>query len=137
MSNEMKYKWVPLKSLGPIRFNVPFSEQYLNEYDLEDITEGEDWTTYKILNFNTHLYVEDGIVTGCETGYSCVYNDIELIGLSTSLLTHVFENKFTLAQANYLGDIVIKYECDEWNATLWIEDNIIESAHVGGRIFED
>jgi hypothetical protein len=124
----MKNIWVPNVSLGDIVIgrNISVYEKsvgaVVNPEISSDIT---GWVNYDIPGTETDISVENGMVVAVSSYESCVYNNIEMIGLSREELESLLgcqpdEEGDPVLFDN--GDISTPLEFFKLGAEVWLED---------------
>ncbi len=98
-----------------------------------------DWATYRLEKYNTHFHIRNEVLESVETGYSCVYRGIELIGKPYYVVKRMFGTSLEKARKySYEEEQREMYVNDNLGVTIWVTNGIVDSILVNGTsLYED
>ncbi len=129
----MILEWIPLKSVGHFIFGTPIDEYY-KKFSLrpipEEYYEGVDWEVFGISGRDDlRLYFEKGRLKAVSCEESCLYRDMNLIGMAFEEVSSMFNAEPDIMEPEELSDGWHEvYEFEESGLQLWVKKGIAVTA---------
>lgn len=119
-----KIKWNPLKNVGPFKINTSIDD-YIEKYNLKKTENGKkdktNWITYREINSNISIHVENNRIVSIACYKYCFYNDVNIIGLTIN----DFKNLINKTPDDNIDTIEIEnetqyvYEFEDLGCQVW------------------
>lgn len=129
-SDKINFDWIPLKSVGPFKFND--SIKNYSQYEVIEIKEEYvaevDWIVYGLSSFDFRIYVENELINSIGCFEKCIYKNINLIGISFMEFTQLLNDEPTEFSIEETDDGKFEiFDFDNFSAQVRVKNKIIES----------